>query len=157
MSAPGLAVTIIELSLPANWSCLPQSLPSHLSCHIGLIPEKGRVISECDPYRSSITKYQYLRSTLQPKPDPRISGKQFPELLKSAQSSSNFSGSKKIHARYNARMWRSHAWSFGGRTVPFRFSPHIKLKRWPQRHTRRPSSAKLKTPLARKKNSTEDE
>ncbi|KAH9072327.1 hypothetical protein EDB83DRAFT_2313382 [Lactarius deliciosus] len=40
-----------------------------------------------------------------------------------------------------------------------RFSPHIKLKRWPQRHTRRPSSAKLKTPLARKtkhKNSTED-
>ncbi|KAH9042323.1 hypothetical protein EDB84DRAFT_1674858 [Lactarius hengduanensis] len=40
VDAPGLAVTIIELSLPENWSCRPQSLPSHLNCHRPM-PEKG--------------------------------------------------------------------------------------------------------------------
>jgi hypothetical protein len=32
MSAPRLAETIIELSLPANWSWPAWDLPQHLSC-----------------------------------------------------------------------------------------------------------------------------
>jgi hypothetical protein len=86
---------------------------------------------------------------LQPKPDPRISGKQFSELLKSAQSSSKLPGQKNVLDTMRGYGDRTsghleEGWYHSGS------HPHIKLERWPQRHTRRPSSAKLKTPHARK-------
>jgi hypothetical protein len=55
MSAPRLAVTIIELSLPPSWPRQPKSLLSHLSCHISLIwvnaGKNACVICEHDLYR----------------------------------------------------------------------------------------------------------